>query len=221
MAPRAAPLTSTLAHPTFMSLFALLFSRLQAHRCTTPVFIGSLRSVSEGRRSVRVSGQSFFSLAGRFSGFLSGAHPASGALFAYAFGLFQWHRSATPVLIGSPGGMLGGRRFMRVSGRSCFSLSSCGGGFLSGAQPSAAAPPRLALARTQHPSSSTTARFAQVLSRHLRHVTVAVIRHFVLQKHTVKTALTSTAWANPALNLAPFGHWTLRDKAAQRRLALR
>jgi hypothetical protein len=27
--------------------------------------------------------------------------------------------------------------------------------------------------------------------------------------------------ANPALNLAPFGRWTLRDKAAQRRLALR
>ena len=26
---------------------------------------------------------------------------------------------------------------------------------------------------------------------------------------------------NPALNLAPFGRWTLRDKAAQRRLALR
>ena len=25
---------------------------------------------------------------------------------------------------------------------------------------------------------------------------------------------------NPALNLAPFGRWTLRDKAAQRRLAL-
>jgi hypothetical protein len=24
---------------------------------------------------------------------------------------------------------------------------------------------------------------------------------------------------NPALNLAPFGRWTLRDKAAQRRLA--
>ncbi len=26
---------------------------------------------------------------------------------------------------------------------------------------------------------------------------------------------------NPALNLAPFGRWTLRDEAAQRRLALR
>ena len=28
-------------------------------------------------------------------------------------------------------------------------------------------------------------------------------------------------WPNPALNLAPFSRWTLRDKAAQRRLALR
>jgi hypothetical protein len=26
---------------------------------------------------------------------------------------------------------------------------------------------------------------------------------------------------NPALNLAPFSRWTLRDKAAQRRLVLR
>ena len=32
---------------------------------------------------------------------------------------------------------------------------------------------------------------------------------------------TSKLKANPALNLAPFGRWTLRDKAAQRRLALR
>ena len=28
-------------------------------------------------------------------------------------------------------------------------------------------------------------------------------------------------FANPALNLAPFSRWTLRDNAAQRRLALR
>jgi hypothetical protein len=27
--------------------------------------------------------------------------------------------------------------------------------------------------------------------------------------------------SNPALNLAPFGRWTLRDEAAQRRLAPR
>ncbi len=31
----------------------------------------------------------------------------------------------------------------------------------------------------------------------------------------------TTAASNMALNLAPYGRWTLRDKAAQRRLALR
>jgi hypothetical protein len=31
----------------------------------------------------------------------------------------------------------------------------------------------------------------------------------------------ANAMSNPALNLAPFGRWTLRDEAAQRRLALR
>jgi len=31
----------------------------------------------------------------------------------------------------------------------------------------------------------------------------------------------ATSLPNPALNLAPFGRWTLRDKAAQRRLAPR
>jgi hypothetical protein len=39
--------------------------------------------------------------------------------------------------------------------------------------------------------------------------------------HTEKTALHFSQRANPALNLAPFSRWTLRDKAAQRRLALR
>jgi hypothetical protein len=38
-----------------------------------------------------------------------------------------------------------------------------------------------------------------------------------MKKRNSKYATT----ANPALNLAPFGRWTLRDKAAQRRLALR
>ena len=33
--------------------------------------------------------------------------------------------------------------------------------------------------------------------------------------------LERTPMSNPALNLAPFSRWTLRDKAAQRRLALR
>ena len=38
---------------------------------------------------------------------------------------------------------------------------------------------------------------------------------------TIRLFPVSSIRANPALNLAPFGRWTLRDKAAQRRLALR
>ncbi len=38
---------------------------------------------------------------------------------------------------------------------------------------------------------------------------------FISQRNSVKDT------PNPALNLAPFGRLTLRDKAAQRRLALR
>ena len=37
----------------------------------------------------------------------------------------------------------------------------------------------------------------------------------------VTLAEAGTMTHNMALNLAPFGRWTLRDKAAQRRLALR
>ena len=36
-----------------------------------------------------------------------------------------------------------------------------------------------------------------------------------------KSLLSLKARSNMALNLAPYGRWTLRDKAAQRRLALR
>ena len=47
------------------------------------------------------------------------------------------------------------------------------------------------------------------------------ILHLVHVFHTEKTAFLFSQRANPALNLAPFSRWTLRDKAAQRRLALR
>ena len=43
---------------------------------------------------------------------------------------------------------------------------------------------------------------------------VNVARHDNCKFHKLKSP-------NMALNLAPFGRWTLRDKAAQRRLALR
>ena len=148
-------------------------------------------------------------------------------LLANQFGLLQVHRSATPVFIGSLRSVTEGRRSMRVAGRFVVTAQVC---ILSGAQPLAATPFRLAFvrtathpasARTQRLSAPTVMRFAQALFQHPRHVTVAVIRHSGHQRHTVKTALSSNPCSNPALNLAPFGRWTLRDKAAQRRLALR
>jgi hypothetical protein len=134
-----------------MPLLAILFSRLQAHRATTPVVIGSPRFVPEGWRSMRVSGRSCFLLAVRSSGLLSGAQ--------------------SPVAVRLRQAFVG-------------------------------APFRLALVRTHSAVSVCTSSF-------------------VHQNSTEKTAPSSTAWANPALNLAPFSRWTLRDKAAQRRLALR
>ena len=152
-----------------MSLFAILFSHFQVHCSATPVVIGSLRSVTEGRRSMRVAGRSCFSLAAFAGGFLSGAQPASGALF----------RPALP-----------------------------------------ATPFRLASALTQRLATPAVLRVAQAASWHSRRFSAALVSRFVLQSHAEKTAPSSTAWANPALNLAPFGRWTLRDNAAQRRLAL-
>ena len=152
------------------------------------------------------------------------------SLFAYSFGFFNAHRPVTPVPIGSSRFVPEGRRSMRVSGRSWFSLAACAGGFLSGAQPAVAAqfrpallatPFRLASALAQRFAASAVFRVAQAASRHLRPFLAALVSRFVLQSHAEKTAPSSTAWANPALNLAPFGRWTLRDKAAHRRLALR
>ena len=165
----------------------------------------------------------------RGSPFHSLALPTFMSLFAILFSHFQVHCSATPVVIGSSRFVPEGWRSMRVSGRSCFSLFSCGGGFLSGAQPAVAAqfrpallatPFRLASALVQRFAASVVFRVAQVTSRHSRPFAVMLVSRFVLQSHAVKTTPSSTTWANPALNLAPFSRWTLRDKAAQRRLAL-
>jgi hypothetical protein len=38
---------------------------------------------------------------------------------------------------------------------------------------------------------------------------------------TIRLFPVSSIRANPAVDPVPFGHWPLRDKAAQRRLALR
>ena len=87
--------------------------------------------------------------------------------------------------------------------------------------PLLATPFRLASALAQRFAASAVSRVAQAASRYLRSFSVVRVSRFVRQSHAVKTAPSSTTWANPALNLAPFGRWTLRDKAAQRRLALR
>ena len=152
------------------------------------------------------------------------------SLFAILFGSLHVHRSATPVVLGSQRSVPEGRRSMRLSGRSCFSLAAGAGGFLSGAQPTSDAlfrpalartPIRLASVRVQRFAAPAVLRVAQAASRHSRRFSAVLVSRFVLQRHAEKTAPSSTTWANPALNLAPFGRWTLRDKAAQRRLALR
>jgi hypothetical protein len=135
------------------------------------------------------------------------------SLFATLLNHLQAHCSATPVLIGSPGGMLGGRRSMRVAGRVAVAVLF---------HPTLLATPlRLASALAQRFAASTALRVAQAASRHLRPFSAVRVSRFVLQSHTVKTAPSSTAWANLALNLVRFALWTLRDKTAQRRLALR
>ena len=166
----------------------------------------------------------------RGSPFHSLALPTFMSLFAILFSRFRVHCSATPVVIGSSRFVPEGWRSMRVSGRSCFSLFSCGGGFLSRSQPTVAAqfhpallatPVRLASALAHRLATSAVLRVAQAASWHSRRFSAALVSRFVLQSHAEKTAPSSTTWANPALNLAPFSRWTLRDKAAQRRLALR
>ena len=102
---------------------------------------------------------------------------------------------------------------MRVAGR--FALAAL---FL----PALLATPfRLASALAQRLASSAVLCVAQVASRHLRRFSAARVSRFVRQSYAEKTAPSSTAWANPALNPVRFALWTLRDKAAQRRLALR
>ena len=69
-------------------------------------------------------------------------------------------------------------------------------------------------------AASVVSHVTQAASLHLRPFSVVRVSRFVLQSHADKTAPSSTTWANPALNPVRFALWTLRDKAAQRRLAL-
>ena len=147
------------------------------------------------------------------------------SLRATSIGHLQVHQAAAPVVIGSPRCTFVGRRSMRVAGRFVVSAQVR---VLSGAQPSVAAPSRQAFVRA---SFRHTPRLAQPVAvsptahqvfagAHHRSVSLAA-SPFAHQNITVKTALSSSPRSNPALNLAPFSRWTLRDKAAQRRLALR
>ena len=151
-------------------------------------------------------------------------------LLANQFGLLQVHRPATPVLIGSLRSVSEGRRSMRVTGRFGFSLAARSSGLLSGAQPSVVAqfrpallatPFRFASALAQPLAASPVGHVAQAASRHPRQFSVVLASRFVLQSHAEKTAPSSGQCSNPALNPVRFALWTLRDKAAQRRLALR
>ena len=151
-------------------------------------------------------------------------------LLANQSGLFQVHRSATPVFLGAQRVVPVGRRSMRVSGRSCCSLSVCAGGFLSRAHASVATqfrpallatPFGLASALAQRLVASPVVRVAQAASRHLRSFSVVLVSRFELQSHAEKTAPSSSQCSNPALNPVRFALWTRRDKAAPRRLALR
>ena len=63
---------------------------------------------------------------------------------ASPFSPSKTYRSATPVVIGSQRPVLEGWLSMRVSGRSCFSLSAFACGFLFRAQPNSAVPSRRA-----------------------------------------------------------------------------
>ena len=133
------------------------------------------------------------------------------SLFAILFSRLQTHRFATPVLIGSSHFVPEGWRSMRVSGRSCFLLAVRSICFLSGAQSPVAA--RLRQAFVGAPFRLVPVPTQPAVS--------VFTSPFVHQNTSEKTAPSSTAWANPALNPVRFALWTLRDKAAQRRLALR
>jgi hypothetical protein len=145
---------------------------------------------------------------------------------AYFFGRFNVHRSAAPVLIGSPLVAFVGRHFMRLAGL----LSSVVGlGFLSCAQRSAGASRLLAWAGAPCYHAAALAQRLSLLRLALRRLAVSRglrLASFLASPwaaiiHSVKTVLPFSQRANPAVDPAPFSRWTLRDKAAQRRSPLR
>ena len=124
---------------------------------------------------------------------------------ANQFGPLQVHRPARPIVIGSQRLVPVGRRFMRLSGRSCSSVAvHCAARlavFSRSLQGHLMLQPCQAAALTQSALSSDISR-----SGH--------------QRYAEEPVLPSMQWSNMALNPVRFALWTLRDKAAQRRLAL-
>ena len=140
-------------------------------------------------------------------------------------GHLQVRQAVAPVLIGSPRCTFVGRHSMRVAGQLVVAARFH---VLFGAQPLVATPSRQAFVRA---SFRYAPRLAQPVAispiahqvfagAYQRSVSFAA-SPFANQNTIEKTAPSSTTSSNPALNLAPFSRWTLRDKAAQRRLALR
>jgi hypothetical protein len=132
------------------------------------------------------------------------------SFFAYSFGFFNVHRPATPVDIGSSSVTSVGHHSMRVAGLFVV-LARCRPAFVRASF-------RHAPAQAQPVDVSPIEHFS-IANAYQRSVSF-VASPFVHQNTAEKTALPSKSRANPALNLAPFSRWTLRDKAAQRRLAL-
>jgi hypothetical protein len=147
------------------------------------------------------------------------------SFFANSFGIFNVHRPATSVDIGSSPAASVGRHSIRVAGRFVFSARVR---VLSRAQPSVAAPSRPAFVRASFRRAPAQAQPVDVSP--IEHLAIAkafqrsvsfAASPFVHQNTTEKTVLPFNPRANPAVDPAPFSRWTLRDKAAQRRSPLR
>jgi len=147
------------------------------------------------------------------------------SLPASSFVFLNVPQAGLPVFIRSPLCPSGARRSTRGSGRFARAI---GVRFLSGALPVFAAPFRpasvrasfrLAAARTQPRDVSPIVHFS-IASAYQPWVSLAALPPVHLAT-TEKTVPSSTTSSNMSLNPVRFALWTLRDKAAQRRLASR
>lgn len=123
------------------------------------------------------------------------------SLHTTPFGHLKVHQAASLVFIGSPPLAFLERLSVRVSGVRWVS--------------------RRSFFRSTAAGVLSSVRSALALSRHPRTLPFVAASRLAHQGNSAKTALVSIIRSNMPLNLAPFGRWTLRDKAAQRRLALR